>query len=877
VALSAQLCYIPCHARRPPTTRISGTSLLTNASHEEILMSRLPSQAHVVVIGAGIVGNSLVYHLARLGWKDIVQIDKGPLPNPGGSTGHASNFIFLVDHAREITQFTLDSVAQYKALGVFTQSGGIEIARTSERHEELKRRLASAKAWGVDSELISPPRIKALVPYINEKILVSGFHTPGVGTVDALRAGTLMRERAQTMIALQSYANVEVTGIDVDPQHGRVVGVRTDQGDIRCEVVVIACGVWSPRIARLVGASIPLTPTVHQMIRVGPVPLFEKTIGEIQYPLVRDMDGIGYERQHGSDLEIGSYTHRAMFVYPDEIPSIQQARLSPTEMPFTKEDFDPYLERARDLMPEILSDPRVGIRYAINGLLSLTPDGYPCLGETPEVKNLWTMAHIWVKEAPAFARTLAEWMTTGAPELDPTASDISRFYDHQKTWVHVRGRAAEGFAKFYGIVHPREQWASDRPARLSPLYERQKALGAVFFETVGWERPHWYEANAGLLDKYADRARPRENEWDARWWSPIITAEHLALRESVGMVDLTGFGLFDLTGPGALDCVQRMAVAQMDVPVGRVIYTQLLNPAGGIKSDLTITRLGANHFRITTAAFDGRRDKKWLVDHLPADGSVHLADLTAQWATVCVWGPNARALVQSCTDADLSNAAFPFASCRAVDFGSIRTLASRFSYVGELGWEIYVPFEHSIRLWDKLWEAGQPYRVVPVGLGVVGTTARLEKGYRAYGNELSLEWNLVEAGLSRPRVKPQDFIGKTAFLKQRAETPTAKLCTLTVDAHTSSSGMMRFMLGREPILTRQGQPITDARGRRSYVTSAGFGASVGKHLLMAYLPPECAQIGTPLVVEYFAEQYPVTVAAVGAQPLFDPKNERPKA
>lgn len=841
------------------------------------MMSSLPPKARVVVIGAGIVGNSMVYHLARLGWKDIVQIDKGPLPNPGGSTGHASNFIFLVDHSKEMTKFTLDCVAQYKEMGMFNQPGGIEVARTTERIEEFKRRVASAKSWGIDAELISPARVKELVPYLNEKIILGGFYTPGAGTVDALGAGTLMRERARQMGALQSFSNIEVTGIDVNAAGGRVAGVRTDHGDIACEVVVIACGIWSPRIAAMAGASIPLTPLVHQMISVGPVPAFADTVGEIKYPLIRDMDGIGYERQHGSDLEIGSYTHRPILMYPDEIPSLKEARLTPTEMPFTKDDFDPYLERALELMPEILGDERVGIRYAINGLMALTADGFPCLGETPEVKNLWSVASIWVKEAPAFARAVAEWMTTGAPELDTTASDIARFYDYQKTWPHIRGRAGEGFVKFYGIVHPREQWASNRNVRLSPFYERQKALGAVFFETAGWERPNWYEANANLLARYGDKCPPRENEWDARWWSPIIVAEHLAMRESVGMVDLTGFGIFDITGPGALDYVQKMAVAQMDVPVGRVVYTQLLNPVGGIKADLSVTRLGATHFRVITSAFDGPRDKSWLTKHLPDDGSAQLADYTAKWATVGVYGPNARSLVQACTADDMSNAAFPYATCKWVDFGPIRARASRFGYVGELGWEIYVPFEQGARLWDILWEAGHAYGVVPLGMGVVAASARMEKCYRAYGNELEVERNLVEAGMAKPQVKPQDFIGKGAYLKQRAEKPAAILCTLTVDDNTSSSGVKRYMTGREPILTPDGKPITDARGRRSYVTSAGFGAAVGKHLLMSYLPPQYAKAGAQLVVEYFAEHYPVTVAAVGPTPVFDPKNERMKA
>ncbi|HEY9288699.1 MAG TPA: FAD-dependent oxidoreductase [Candidatus Dormibacteraeota bacterium] len=835
-------------------------------------MASLPSQARVVVIGAGIVGNSMAYHLARLGWKDLVLIDKGRMPNPGGSTGHASNFIFLTDHSKEMTLFTLDSVNQYKELGVFTRSGGIEVARTAERVDELKRRMASSKAWGIDASLVTPAEVKELVPYINEDIILGGFYTEGIGTVDSLRGGTIMRERAEQMGALTVMPQTEVTGITV--QNGRVTGVQTDKGEISAEYVVISCGIWSPRLARMAGASIPLSPAVHQMISVGPVPLFADTVGEIKYPIVRDMDTNGYERQHGSDMEVGSYDHRPILWDPDDIPSIEQSKLSPTELPFTKEDFDESLEHALELMPDILGDPNVGIRHSINGLLSLTPDGFPLLGETAEVKGLWSVAAIWIKEAPGIARCVAEWMTSGVSEIDPSGSDVARFYEHQKTKVHVNGRTAEGFNKTYGIVHPREQWESNRRVRLSPFYEREKALGAFFFETAGWERPHWYESNKKLLDEYGDRVMPRRYEWDARWWSPIINAEHLAMRDRVAMVDLSAFAVFDVAGTCALETMQNLCVVQMNVPVGRVVYTSLLNPAAGIKADLTVMRLGINHFRVVTGGADGPRDKKWFQDHLPDDGAVQLTDLTNSWATIGVWGPRARDVISSITDADVSNDGFPFGTCRTIDLGPVRVLASRISYVGELGWEIYVPFEQGARVWDSIWETGQPHGIVPAGIGVYGTTGRIEKCYRAYGFELEQEFNLVETGLARPLVKPQDFIGKDAYLKQRAEPAAAILSTLTVDDNISRSGFKRYMQGREPVLGRDGRRLVDKHGRGSYVTSAGSGPSVGKTILMSFLPPEQAKVGNKLCVEYFGDQYPVTVAVAGPTPLFDPQNTR---
>jgi glycine cleavage system aminomethyltransferase T/glycine/D-amino acid oxidase-like deaminating enzyme len=836
-------------------------------------MSTLPGSARAVVIGAGIVGNSMAHHLWRQGWSDLVLIDKGPFPNPGGSTGHASNFIYPVDHSKEMTALTLESVRQYKELGVFTESGGLEVARTPERMQELHRRMSSAAAWGVEPvSIVTPAEIKELVPFIDESVIIGGFYSPGVGVVDSLRAGTIMRERAQEAGALAVSPLTEVLGIDVE--HGRVRRVRTTRGDIEAGVVVIACGVWSPRIARMAGATIPLTPAVHQMIDVGPVPRFADAKSHIEYPIVRDMDTNMYERQDGAGLEIGSYAHRAILHDPDEIPSIEQASLSPTELPFTQADFDPQMEDALELMPEIVGDESVGVKYAINGLLSLTPDGLPLLGETPEVKGLWSAAAVWVKEGPGIGAAVAEWMTHGESEIDLHSSDIARFWDHQKTRANVRARAAEGFNKTYGIVHPGEQWASNRDVRLPPFHTRERELGAVFFEAAGWERPHWYESNAPLLEEYGDRVTRREAEWDSRWWSPIINAEHLAMRDRAGMVDLSAFAIFDIAGPGALAAVQGVSVRQMDVAVGRVVYTPILSPGGGFKADLTIMRLGEELFRVVTGGAHGAADKKWFTDHLPADGTAQLSDVTTGWTTLGLWGPRARDILESVTSDDVSHAGFPFAACRTIEIDTLRVLASRISYVGDLGWELYVPMEQGARLWDIVWEAGRAHGAAPVGIGVYGTTGRLEKCYRAYGFELETEYNVVEAGMSGPKVKDDDFVGRDAHLRHREEEPAATLCTLTVDDHTSSEGTKRYMLGREPVQTRAGEPLVDRKGRRSYVTSAGAGPSVGKHLLMAYLPPEQAVVGTELAVEYLGERYPVTVAIAGPTPVFDPENSR---
>ncbi|GAA4793433.1 FAD-dependent oxidoreductase [Actinomycetospora chlora] len=827
-------------------------------------MTALPDRAQVVVIGAGIVGNAVVHHLARLGWRDVLLVDKGPLPDPGGSTGHASNFVFPVDHSREITLLTADSVRQYTELGTITTCGGIEVARTEERVRELHRRMSSARAWGIDAELITPAEVADEVPFLDPSVVLAGFWTPSVAVVDPLRARELMRERATADGALTVSALTEVLGIDTDG--GRVRRVRTDRGDVDTEHVVVACGVWSPRIAALAGATIPLTPAVHQMIDVGPIDELAATGREIAFPIVRDMDPLMYERQSGPDLEIGSYAHRPILCDPDEIPSIAAAALSPTQLPFTPDDFDPQMEAALELFGGILDRPDAGIRHAINGLLSLTPDGHPLLGETPEVRGLWSAAAVWIKEGPGVGRLVAEWMTCGSPEIDPRAADVARFAPHERTRAHVRARAAEGFNKTYGIVHPREQWGSDRGARRSPFFPRQEALGAEFFEVAGWERPQWYRANEPLVAELGVEDRP--HEWDARWWSPITSAEHLAMRRGVAMIDLSAFAQFTVRGPGALAYLQHLTVAQMDRPVGRVVYTPLLGPDGGFRSDLTVVRLGDQQFRVVTGGADGARDLHWFTRHLPGDGSVVFEDVTSAVCTLGLWGPRARDVLAAVTEEDVTDAAFPFGTARWITVGSTPVLALRLSYVGELGWELHAPTESGLRLWDTLVEAGSPHGLIPAGIGVYGTTARIEKGYRLMGHELDAEHGPVEAGLALPGLKTADFVGKAAYTKAREAEPEALLCTLRLDGST------RFPQGGEPVLTPDGARITDRRGRPSYVTSAGSAPSLGTYLLMAYLPPGHAVEGTGLLVEYLGERHPVTVARAGRTPLFDPDDTR---
>ena len=836
----------------------------------------LPERAKIVVIGAGIVGNCLVAHLAELGWDELVLIDKGPLPNPGGSTGHASNFIFPTDHNREIAMLTLDSLRQYDELGVRTICGGAEVARTEERMEELRRRITSARCWGIEAELLTPEQVVARIPFVNGDLIKGGFYTPSVSVVDSVRAGTLMREKALAKGALTVLDNTEVTGLEVEQRpFGRpqIRAVRTDRGTIAAEQVVIACGVWSPRIAALAGASIPLIPAVHQMADLGPIDLLTRTGSEIGYPIVRDMDVFMYERQSHEAMEVGSYAHRPILVRPDDIPSLAEAERSPTEMPFTGDDFAPQLGHAREIMGELLAGSQM--QYSINGLLSLTPDTHQVLGETAEVEKLWSAAAVWIKEGPGSARLIAEWITYGYPRLcDPHASDITRFAAHERTEHHIRARCDEHFNKTYGIVHPREQWASARGMNRAPFHDRTAALGAVYYDARGWERPQWYASNADLVERYGVPDRP--HEWDGRWWSPIIDAEHLHLRDKVGMVDLSAFQIFDVSGPGVVPYLERLTVNRCERPVGSSIYTPLLTPDGGMRADLTIQRLAADRFRIVTGAFDGARDEVWFRRHLPDDGSVQFQNRSAALCTIGVWGPAAPELLAGITDIGLSQEAFPYGTVREAIIDGVPATMLRISYVGDSGWEITTQMQRGARLWDAIWQAGRPLDVRPVGIGVYGTTGRMEKGYLLMGSDLTAEYSPVEAGLARPRVKAVDFIGKHAYLRARAADPAAQICALTMDGHTSAAGMARFPTGgNEPILTPDAARIVDRHGRESRVTSAGMGPSVGKYLLFAYLPPEHDAAGTKLQVRYMNECFPVTVAP--RLSLFDPADTRMKA
>ena len=516
------------------------------------------------------------------------------------------------------------------------------------------------------------------------------------------------------------------------------------------------------------------------------------------------------------------------------------------------------------------------IKYAINGLLSLTPDAMPCLGELPDVRNLWSAAAVWVKEGPGMAQVVAEWMTYGYPRvIDPHASDIARFYTDEKSDEHIWARAEEHFNKTYGIVHPSEQWESRRGLKESSLKAITDAAGAEYFTARVWERPHWYSSNADLLEKYG--LSEREVEWDNRWWSPIIDAEHMNLRENAGMIDLTAFQILDLTGPGAVAFAEYLSVNKVDKPVGTSTYTPWLNHDGGFHSDLTMLRLGDEHIRVVTGAFDGGRDEAWVKKYMPTDGSVTYSNRTEDYVTIGLWGPNAPAILGQLTDADLSQEGSPYGSVRSIVVDGVDVDIFRISYVGDTGWEIYIPWAQGPQVWEAIAAAGADHGLRPTGAGVYAVGGRVEKGYRLMGAELESEYNPVEAGLARPKVKAADFIGKEAYLAARDKGPDAICCTFAVEDNTDSQGRKRFIQGgNAPIVTNDGERIVDSHGRVSVVTTAGNGPSYGKYLCLGYLPTDMAEIGNTFKVMYMNELFPVTVVATTGS-AFDPDDTRLKS
>jgi glycine cleavage system T protein len=799
----------------------------------------LPESARVVIIGGGIAGASVAHHLAERGWQEIVVVDQGPLWETGGSTSHAPGLVFQHNPSRTMTRMAQWTVEVLTALDAFHAVGSIEVATTQERSDELDRRWARARGYGLDARLLTPAEVAELIPLIDPKAIRGGLHVADDGIAKGVRAAEALCRHDE----IAAVGDCEATGLVIEG--GRAVGVETALGTIRAEHVVVAAGIWGQRVAKLApGLNVPLVPVEHQLAYTAPLPELAGETREVAHPILRHQDHAMYFRQVGDGYAIGNYRHEPRLAEPER----------PAELPFTPDDFVTARAEAGRLLPALRN---VELTRAFNGLMSFTPDGFPLLGESAVARGLWLAQAIWVTHAGGAGRALAELMTHGDALLDLHECDPQRFDAHGTSRSYARVRAAQGYREVYDIIHPRQQSEQARGLRTTPFREREAQLDAYFFESAGWERPQWYDANRDLL--YGDEVMPRD-EWAARYWSPVVQAEHRACRERVGIFDLTPFTKVEVRGPGALAFLQRLAANDVDRPVGVIVYTAMLSPRGGIMCDLTVTRLDEERFWVVTGGAVGRHDIAWMRRHVPSDGSVLLTDLTSALCCLGVWGPLARELVGARTDADLSNEALPYMRAGAFDVGHVPCRALRVSYVGELGWEIYAPTEFGRALWDTLWTAARPLGAVACGGGAYDSL-RLEKGYRLWGQDIDEEHDPYEAGLGwAVRLsKEADFIGREAAARIAERGVARRLCCLVTDDPAV------ILVGKEPILDGD-EPV-------GYVTSTGYGATVGESILYGYLPTSHAEPGTTLAVHSDGADHPVTVVS---EPRFDPQMARLK-
>ncbi|WP_075736922.1 GcvT family protein [Streptomyces acidiscabies] len=804
----------------------------------------------VVIIGAGVVGAALADEIAQRGWTEVTVVDQGPLPATGGSSSHAPGLVFQTNSSKAMTELARYTVDKFCSLDVdgkpcFLQVGGLEVATTPERLTELERRHGWITAWGVDAELIDADACVAKHPLLDRSRVLGGLFVPTDGLAKAVLAVEAQIRRA-TENGVDFLPRHEV--LDILQDAGRVTGVRTDHGDLDADIVVCCAGIWGPKIARMAGMNLPLTPLAHQLAWTGPVPALAGQTEEAVRPILRHQDADLYYRDRYDAIGIGYYGHRPMPVSADDILTFGDDRPMPSVLEFTEDDFADAWTETQSLLPAT-KDAKVD--EGINGLFSFTTDNFPLLGESRDVKGFWVAEAVWVTHSAGVGRAMAEWLVDGyCSSFDLHECDVNRFEPHQLTPEYVLARDCQNFVEVYDILHPLQPSGDPRPIRTSPFYERQQEHGAFFLEANGWERPHWYEANSALLE---GRSIPVPNDWAAQYWSPIVGAEAQATRETVAMYDMTALKRLEVTGPGAGAFLETLTTSKVAKSVGSVTYTLLLDHDGGIRSDVTVARLAVDRFQIGA---NGNLDLDWLTRHLPADGTVQVRDITAGTCCIGLWGPLARKVLQPLTDDDFSNDGLKYFRAKQAHIGSVPVTAMRLSYVGELGWEIYTTADLGLKLWDTLRRAAEPLGGVIAGRGAFNSL-RLEKGYRSFGTDMTYEHDPYEAGVGfAVKLDKGDFIGKAA-LERRKTSVRRKLTCLTIDDPYD------VVLGKEPVY--------DGERAVGYVTSAAYGYTIGKGIAYAWLPAELAVPGTELRIGYFDRR---VEAVVAEEPLFDPTMSR---
>ncbi len=809
-----------------------------------------PSQARVVIIGGGVGGASIAYHLTQMGWRDVVVVERSELTS--GSTFHSAGLVGALRNDVNLTRLIRYSTDLYRRLkdetGIdpgWREVGSLRLASSPERLVELKRQVALSRSFGLPLELISAREAHDLFPLMTLDNVEGAVFLPTDGFLDpsgltfALAAGAKSR-------GARFLTHTRVLSIQL--KAGRVHAVTTDRGVIQTEIVVNAAGQWAQEIGRMVGLNFPIIPMAHLYLITEPIAGVTPDL-----PTMRDPDLLVYYRQEVGGLIAGGYEREPRAAFLDGIPADFNNQLLPPDW----ERFTPLMENLIQRVPALAA---AGIRLLLNGPEGFTPDGEYLLGPTV-VKGFWIAAAFCahgLAGAGGIGKAMAEWIIDGHSEWNLWKLDGRRFGSNYASQAYTLARTVETYAKYYDIHYPNEERASARPLRLSPAYHRLQELGASWGEKTGWERPNWFATNLPVKSDESAFYWPRG--WSARHYSAAIEVEHQATRQRAGLFDGTSFSKLEVRGSGALALLQYLSANDVDRPIGSIVYTQMLNPRGGIECDITVTRLGEDRFRIITGTAFGEHDRSWIRLHAPEDGSVAIEDVTSMYACIGLWGPKARAILQKVTKSDVSNPAFPYMMAQDLAVGDVPVLAARLTYVGELGWEFYTPMDYGQRLWDTLWQAGQSEGLVAAGYRAI-ESLRLEKGYRYWNGDISPDYTPFEAGLGfAVRLDKGDFVGRMALLAQQARGLERKLCCLTLADPTL------IALGNEPI--RRDEKVV------GWVSSGGYGYTVGKSIVYAYLPVGLATMGNTFSIEIFGEHIR---ASIEPSPLWDAKGDRIRA
>ena len=815
------------------------------------MAAELPRSARVVIVGGGIIGCSIAYHLTKLGISDVVLLERRQLTC--GTTWHAAGLVGQLRGSQRMTQLAKYTAELYRGLEAetgqatgFKQTGSISIATNEARFEELKRNASMAKIFDLQVDVIGPEEVKERYPLVNVEDVLGAAYIPSDGKANPVDVTQALARGARTGGALIR-ENCKVLGVRHDGE--RVTGVDTDAGEIAAETVVLCAGMWTRDLAATIGVNVPLHACEHFYIVTEP---FDGVTPDL--PVLRDYDACAYYKEDAGKILLGAFEPHAKPWGMDGIPE----DFSFDQLPEDFDHFEPVLTQAMHRMPALAD---VGIQTFFCGPESFTPDVRYHLGEVPELANCFVAAgfnSIGIQSAGGVGQVLAEWIRDGSPPPDLWEVDVRRNLPFQSNRKYLRQRVSESLGLLYAMHWPFHQAETGRGVRRSPVHDRLVAHGACHGVAFGWERPNWF-APEGTAARY-EYSYGRQN-----WFGPSAE-EHSAVREAVGLLDQCSFAKFRLQGRDAERVLGQVAANHVDVAPGRVVYTQWLNERGGIEADLTITRLAANDFLIVTSGEFQIRDFHWLKRHIPEGAHAVLTDVTSGLSMLGVMGPRARDLLQSLSPDDLSNDGFPFGTSREIELGFAMVRASRISYVGELGWELYIPSEFTTGVFDVLVEAGESYGLRHVGMHAMNSL-RVEKAYRHYGHDITDADTPLEGGLGFAVKfdKPGGFIGRGALQRQREAGLNKRL--------------VQFLLTDPQPMLYHNEPIWRDGVLAGYVRSAMYGHTLGGAVALGYVEnpdgvdADYVNSGT-YEIEIAGVRYPATAAL---RPLYDPKSERIKA